>query len=65
MERSALAYGLEQVERREQDEPTLGDVVHELFHPEKNSDDKVPERFRSLARGARRIRRRSGMRCRG
>lgn len=45
MERSALAYALAQVERREQHEPTLGQVVHELFNPEKNADDRVPEGF--------------------
>ena len=49
LERSALAYGLEQVERREQEEPTLGDVVHELFNPVKNSDDRVPEGFGRMA----------------
>lgn len=45
MENSALAYALEQVERREQMEPTLAEVVHELFHPEKNGDGLVPEGF--------------------
>lgn len=49
MERSALAYALEQVERREQEEPTLAEVVHELFNPQTNSDGKVPDGFSSLA----------------
>ncbi|MDN5685835.1 MAG: ATP-binding protein [Brachybacterium sp.] len=45
MERSALGYALEQVERREREEPTLRHVVHELFHTEKDGDGRVPEGF--------------------
>lgn len=45
MEKSALRYALEQVYRRKWENPTLGTVVHELFHPEKDADDRVPEGF--------------------
>jgi type IV secretory pathway VirB4 component len=49
MERSALGYALDQVGRREREEPTLRDVVHELFHPEKDGDGRVPEGFGRMA----------------
>lgn len=47
-EHSAVLYAMEQVLRREQIEPTLGEVVHEMFHPETDSHDAVPEGFRDM-----------------
>ncbi len=49
MEHSAIAYALVQVERREREEPTLGQVVHELFNPETDAEGRVPEGFSGLA----------------
>lgn len=45
MESSALLYALTQVLRRDAEEPVLGDVVHELFNPQKDERDRVPEGF--------------------
>jgi type IV secretory pathway VirB4 component len=47
-ERSALGYALDQVLRREAIEPTLGELVHELYYPEKDAHGRVPDGFRDL-----------------